>query len=83
MTEEEFLSLKKGDWVVCNTSSYPWGNKGASYRRGLQYQLRETPREGVYYIRTVTDNHGSATNGWAPRFFDIIRDENLNIEDFM
>lgn len=82
MTKKEFLSLKMGDWVVCNTSSYPWDNKRASYRRGLLYQLRETPREGEYYIRTVTDNRGSETNGWNYKYFDITP-EHLNIEDFM
>jgi hypothetical protein len=73
MTEDEFFSLKKGDAVVCNKSSYSSFsyNGVVSYTEGKVYVLREDPSEGSGgSVRTVADNHGRLTNGWSYKFFD-------------
>jgi hypothetical protein len=78
MTEDEFFSLKKGDAVICNKSSYHsfTYNGVVSYTEGKVYILREDPSENSGgRLRTVVDNHGSSTNGWSYKFFDIYNDK--------
>lgn len=87
MTREEFLSLKEGDFVVCNRDHIPHSYE-SHYNKGYIYVVRDiVDNYFISYndwngtIYTTSDNQGRKNNGWCADKFDLYNHKKL--EEYM